>query len=44
MRGKFSFSITGDVRIVYEWLGRNEVRFLAIGGHRKVYGKVNDNV
>lgn len=37
MLGKFAFSITNDVRIVYKWLGKNEVRFLAIGGHKKVY-------
>ena len=37
MLGKFAFSITNDVRIVYKWLGKNEVRFLAIGGHPKVY-------
>lgn len=37
MQGKFAFSITGDIRIIYEWLGRNTVRFLAIGGHKKVY-------
>jgi len=37
MKGKFAFSITGDMRIIYEWLGKNTVRFLAIGGHKKVY-------
>lgn len=37
MKGKFAFSITEDIRIVYEWLGKNSVRFLAIGGHPKVY-------
>lgn len=37
MKGKFSFSITDDIRIVYKWLGKNTVRFLAIGGHKKVY-------
>ena len=39
MKGRWAFSITGDVRIVYKWLGKKEVRFLAIGGHKKVYGK-----
>lgn len=39
MLGKFAFSITGDIRIVYEWIGKNTVRFLAIGGHKKVYKK-----
>lgn len=37
MKGKFAFSITGDIRIIYEWLGKNTIRFLAIGGHKKVY-------
>ncbi|EKE04961.1 MAG: hypothetical protein ACD_19C00427G0008 [uncultured bacterium] len=37
MKGKFAFSITGDIRIVYEWLGKSTVRFLVIGGHKKVY-------
>lgn len=37
MAGKRAFSITGDVRIVYEWLSKNTVRFLAIGGHKRVY-------
>ncbi len=37
LSGKLAFSITDDVRIVYEWIGKNTVRFLAIGGHEKVY-------
>lgn len=37
MTGKWAFSITDDIRIVYEWLGKNTVRFLAIGGHQKAY-------
>lgn len=41
MKGKFAFSVTGDIRIVYEWLGKNTVRFLAIGGHNRVYVKNN---
>lgn len=40
MEGKWSFSISGDIRIVYQWLGKNTVRFLAIGGHNKVYKKI----
>lgn len=38
MEGKWAFSLTGDVRIVYEWLGKSSVRFLAIGRHTGVYG------
>lgn len=37
MKGKSAFSITGDIRIIYKWQGKNEVRFLAIGGHKMVY-------
>ena len=37
MKGKFAFSITSDIRIVYQWLGKTMVRFLAIGGHSRVY-------
>lgn len=37
MKGKYAFSITDDIRIVYEWIGKKTVRFLAIGGHNKVY-------
>lgn len=39
MTGKWAFSITDDIRIVYEWLGKTTVRFLAIGGHQKAYGR-----
>lgn len=39
MASKWAFSITDDVRIVYEWLGKTTVRFLAIGGHKRVYKK-----
>lgn len=37
MEGKEAFSITDNIRIVYEWLSKHTVRFLAIGGHGKVY-------
>jgi len=37
MKGKWAFSITGDIRIVYEWLGHNTARFLAIGSHENAY-------
>lgn len=37
MDGKFAFSVDNDIRIVYEWLGKTSVRFLAIGRHKKVY-------
>lgn len=37
MEGKWAFSITGDIRIVYEWLGKSTARFLAIGKHSEVY-------
>lgn len=38
MQGQNAFSITGDVRIVYKWIGKKEVRFLIIGPHPVVYG------
>lgn len=37
LRGKWSFSITDDIRIIYRLVGKNTVRFLAIGPHKKVY-------
>lgn len=37
MAGKWAFSITDDIRIVYEWLSKTTVRFLAIGIHKRVY-------
>jgi len=35
--GYKSFSITGDIRIVYEQISSNEVVFLDIGSHNQVY-------
>lgn len=37
MTGKWSFSVTNDIRIVYERLGKTSVRFLAIGRYKTVY-------
>lgn len=37
MTGQFAFSITDDIRIVYKVTGKNTVRLLAIGPHKKVY-------
>lgn len=37
LKGKWAFSVAPDVRIVYEWKGKNVVRFLAIGTHKQVY-------
>lgn len=39
MVGEWSFSITDDIRIIYDWLGKTTVRFLTIGPHVKVYSK-----
>ena len=39
LRGKWAFSVTDDIRIVYEWLGKMTVRYLAIGKHPTVYPK-----
>ncbi len=38
MKGKYSFSVTDDIRIVFVWLGKSTVFFLAIGKHTDVYG------
>lgn len=40
MKGKWALSITGDIRIIYIWESKTVVRFLAIGGHRKVYRRL----
>ena len=37
MVGKWAFSITDDIRIIYKWTNQTTVRFLAIGSHNKVY-------
>lgn len=39
MEGKSAFSITDDIRIIYEWVGPTTVRFLDIGPHTTVYVK-----
>lgn len=39
MTGKWAFSITDDIRIVYKWVSKTTVRFLSIGPHVKVYKK-----
>ncbi len=39
LAGKYAFSITQDIRIVYEHLGETTVRFIAIGTHWQLYGK-----
>lgn len=39
LKGKWAFSVTGEIRIVYEWIGKTTVRFLAIGTHQDVYIK-----
>ena len=40
LKGKNSFSVTGDIRIVYRWKGKNVAEFLLIGDHPKVYGRI----
>lgn len=37
MEGKHAFSIDGDTRIIYEWMGKRSVRLLNIGTHQQVY-------
>lgn len=38
LKGKDAFSVTKDMRIVFEWVGKTTVRFLAVGRHKDVYG------
>lgn len=40
MSGKWAFSVTDDIRIVYEWLSKTTVRFKEIGTHKEVYTKI----
>lgn len=37
MKGLYSFSITGDIRIIYQWVDEKTVLFLDIGSHNQVY-------
>ncbi len=37
LEGRWAFSVTGDIRIIYKWIGKSSVRFLAIGHHKSVY-------
>lgn len=37
MRQFWSFSITGDIRVVYKIISENEVEFFDIGSHNQVY-------
>lgn len=39
MEGRFAFTMTEDIRVVYRWIGKTTVRFLAIGTHETVYKK-----
>lgn len=39
LKDRWAFSIDEDVRIVLKRIGVHTVRFLAIGGHKEVYGK-----
>ena len=36
---KWAFSVTDDIRIIYRWIGKSTVRFLAIGTHVQLYQK-----
>lgn len=35
--GKWAFSITDDIRIIYRWKGKKTAQFLVIGRHKVVY-------
>lgn len=34
---KYAFWISWDLRIIFEWLDKTSVRFLAVGTHNQVY-------
>lgn len=36
-QGLYSFSITGDIRVIYRYIFPNTVEFLDIGTHNQVY-------
>lgn len=38
-RGYRSVNITGDVRVVYEPIGKDKASFVTIGTHSQLYGK-----
>lgn len=37
MAGLRSFSVTGDIRVIYIYISENEVLFIDIGSHNQVY-------
>jgi addiction module RelE/StbE family toxin len=37
MKGLYSFSITGDIRVIYQWVDNERVLFLDIGSHNQIY-------
>jgi addiction module RelE/StbE family toxin len=37
MEGKYAFSIDEDIRVIYEWVRKNQVKLLNIGTHKQVY-------
>jgi len=39
LKGKYAFSVTSDIRIIYIWLGEKTVRFLAVGSHKQIYAR-----
>jgi len=39
LSGKWAFSVTDDIRIVYQFIGKQYVRFLVIGTHKTVYNQ-----
>ncbi len=37
LKGKYAFWINWSLRVVFEWLDKNSVRFLILGTHNQVY-------
>ena len=43
LKGKYSFSVTSDIRIIFTYIGKNHIRFLAVGPHQVVYPGYSKN-
>ena len=37
LKGKRAFRITGDIRVIYQYLKKDEIKLLNIGPHSEVY-------
>lgn len=37
LKGKYAFSVSGDVRVIYRIIGKESILLLRIGTHNQVY-------